>query len=314
MDLSVGLPLVLLAVSQAVQQPAPEALPAEWIHGDTLIVRVHNFSVNAPSGWTWTRQKLLMERGAADAFIATSPSREEVLILLVSRLSIVRFDSTFVAGFRKGIQNALPQGWTIAQFRTEQGGDRPGVYRYTATITTTQGDTAFQFGHLIGGRTGYLFMMARPVDQRPATLVNVVASFRLLDPARNRLRTLALLALGRPRGTLITLGLVVLLIEAVMWRRKKSGASVIDTQQAPNLLARCLIYVGVVGALFLTSVELTGDGFDAAGAAGTLTGVLGMAFVVAYLSFGRASIRDWNKFAWLFCALAIVLPLFSRRP
>src|SRR6266568_4555881 len=78
-----------------------------------------------------------------------------------------------------------------------------------------------------------------------------------------------------------------------------------------SLVSRTLILLGVTAALFLTSVEIPfAESSDPrAYALGAVTGVIAMAYGVAYFVYGRKAKRNLNNLARLFCVLCFLIPV-----
>jgi len=234
-------------------------------------------------------------------------------VIVNDRLAITGLDASFGNGIRKGIEETLPREWSVSEFTTSVASFPRGSLNYRVTLTSQNGDTTYQFGYVVPGRIGYMFVMNSSTNAIPSVLTDVISSFRVIDPGRNTVKVFALVAFGKPLVTLMLIVFLAMMLEVIIWHRKRAARSMMEPQQAASItrFSRLLIFAGLTAAVAFTNVDADPGDSPIAVAVGALIGVLGIAFAVSYAVYGRRKRRDWNRFARLFCLLAIVIPWLS---
>jgi len=184
--------------------------------------------------------------------------------------------------------------------------------KYQFRWTSSDGQVFYQFGYLVPGRTSYLLSTTTADRSEPAPFREMVASFKTLNSSLAAVRVPAVLVIGNPGIVFLVLLVLLAAIETVV--RLRSGAT---TSIGLTLPSRLLMFVGVLASVFLPQADLSPDeawapiSFAAASALGAVTATLAMAAGVSYVAYGRASKRNWNRFARLFCLLSFVVPILA---
>jgi hypothetical protein len=250
-----------------------------------------------------------MQTGAkGEAYVVTAPDSNAAAGVVVIDMPVWRLGGEdFSRGLVKGMVENLPEGWSASDLRTSRVSiPLPQTLRYRAQLTSTAGDTLYQFGYLVAGRVAYVITTTASTEVEPASFREIVGSFKADSPTRPALVPAAL-AIGRPRSLLLVVLVAFLLVEVLVRVRSRDGPAPL------TFTSRLLLLIGVTGILFLTQVEIRpAEAWDPVPyAIGSVTGTLLLAVGIAYLIFGRVAKRNWNKFARIFCLLSLVLPILT---
>ncbi|SRR6266496_489748 len=313
--LIVNLPSSPLLIWSLLAQGSDQRRPvsSELLRDDTLVVQQHNFSIVAPKIWRWTRQSVRVRDSDAYAFIASSRNNDSTLVVIAFDMTIWDLEKPSLAdGLVKGMLEKLPPGWTVVDLNISQ---QPlpatsSAVRYRATLAGPADARLYQIGYILRGRPVYLISMVSLKSEEPSSLRQAVESFRVIDQRRAAFRLPAALPIGNPRTLLSGLMALFLVVE-VLLRVRARKRSAIPSEM--SLVSRTLILLGVTAALFLTSVEIPfAESSDPrAYALGAVTGVIAMAYGVAYFVYGRKAKRNLNNLARLFCVLCFLIPVLS---
>jgi hypothetical protein len=297
--------------------PAPESVPETSLHGDTLVVQALNFAVVGPSRWRWTRQSYPRGRDVSgEAFVVTAPSAEAKFLVAALNMPLWHLDDSTSKAFVRGILQSRPPGWQASDVATTRVSvPSAGAMRFQARWTSSDGLSLYQYGYLVPGQTSYVLSATTPERSEPAAFRNMVSSFKSIDSRRSRTSFASVRAIGRPRTIFLVLLGVFAAIEAVI----RIGAARSSTPGAGGvtLPARLLILLGVLAAVFLSQLDIPPDqvwaprSYVVATALGAMTADVAMAAGIAYVAYGRASKRNWTKFAVLFCLVSLVIPILA---
>jgi len=306
----------LVAFEAPGTQTAPvlDSIPAIWLHGDTLSVRPQNFAVIGPARWRWARQSVAPNRnGIGEAFVVASPSGDSKFLVVPLSIQLWHLDDSVSQAFVRGLLQSRLAGWEVSDVATARATiPSSGAMKYQFRWTSSDGQVLYQFGYLVPGRTSYLLSTTTANRSEPSAFREMVASFKTLNSSLASARVPAVLVIGNPRIVFLVLLALLAAIETIV--RLSSGAT---TSIGLTLPSRLLMFVGVLASVFLPQTDLSPDeawapvSLAAASALGAMTATLAMAAGVSYVAYGRASNRNWNKFARLFCLLSLVFPILA---
>ena len=309
--------LVALQAPGTPTAPALDSIPAIWLHGDTLVVRPQNFAVIGPARWRWARQSVAANLGVGgEAFIVTSPSGDSKFLVVPLDMQVWRSDDSISQAFVRGVLRSRLRGWEVSDVATARASvPSSSAMKYHVRWTSSDGRVFYQFGYLVPGRTSYLLSTTTAERAEPSMFREMVASFKTLDSPHAAARLPAVLVIGNPRIVFLVLLALLAATESVV-RLGMLGAGA-TTSAGLTLPSRLLIFLGVLMSVFLTQVDISPAeawapaSFAVASALGAITATLAMAVVVSYVPYGRASKRNWNKFARLFCLVSFIFPILA---